>query len=111
MPQCRARTADFDTERKKAGLCMPAKAWFCSRQWTADGRTGAVSGRIVILNGAPRAGKSSIAACMQEPQIRQRNDQLGVESLGTTPEELATVLRDEAIKWREVITRAGIRLE
>jgi tripartite-type tricarboxylate transporter receptor subunit TctC len=52
-----------------------------------------------------------IAACMEEPQIRQRNDQLGVESLGTTPEELATVLRDEAIKWREVITRAGIRLE
>ncbi len=52
-----------------------------------------------------------IAACMREPQIRQRNDSLGVESIGSTPEELAKVLRDEAIKWREVITRAGIRLE
>jgi tripartite-type tricarboxylate transporter receptor subunit TctC len=52
-----------------------------------------------------------IAASMQEPQIRQRNDGLGVESLGTTPEVLAQVLRDEATKWRDVITRAGIRVE
>ena len=52
-----------------------------------------------------------IAATMQDPGIRQRNDSLGTESLGTTPEELATVLRAESIKWRAVIERAGIRLE
>jgi tripartite-type tricarboxylate transporter receptor subunit TctC len=70
---------------------------------------------IAVRSGTPQPVidrlSREIAACMQEPRIRERNDSLGTESLGTTPEELATVLREESIKWRGVIERAGIRLE
>jgi hypothetical protein len=43
--------------------------------------------------------------------VVRRNDGLGVESVGTTPEECARVLREESAKWRDAIARAGIRLE
>ena len=54
---------------------------------------------------------AAIARAMQDPLVRQRNDSFGVESIGSTPEECGRVLREESIKWRAVITRAGIRLE
>ena len=69
---------------------------------------------IAVRSGTPQPIierlSRDIAATMQDPVIRQRNDSLGTESLGTTPEELAAVLREESIKWRGVIERAGIRL-
>lgn len=54
---------------------------------------------------------AEIAGCMREPQITQRNTSLGVESIGSTPDELAEVLATEAVKWRAVIDSAGIKLE
>ncbi len=52
-----------------------------------------------------------IALCMREPGIVARNNALGVESIGSTPEELGAVLAAEAQKWRRVIAAANIRLE
>ncbi|MDB5373941.1 MAG: hypothetical protein JWP04_2583 [Belnapia sp.] len=45
------------------------------------------------------------------PEFIERNRQLGTEAIGSTPEELGQLWREEASKWRDVITRAAIRLE
>lgn len=70
---------------------------------------------IAVRSGTPRPIveklSDALAQAMRDPAVRRRNDSLGVESVGTTPEECARVLRAEATKWRAVIERAGIRLE
>ena len=41
----------------------------------------------------------------------ERNRQLGTVAEGSSPEELGRIWREEYAKWREVITRANIRVE
>lgn len=45
------------------------------------------------------------------PEIRARFDQLGVEPLGSTPEEASRFLDEEIAKWAKVITTANVKLE
>jgi tripartite-type tricarboxylate transporter receptor subunit TctC len=70
---------------------------------------------IAVRAGTPRpiveALSHQIQTAMRDPAVLARNAPLGVVPVGSTPEELAGVLRSESAKWREVITRAGIRLE
>ncbi|MDB5373944.1 MAG: hypothetical protein JWP04_2586 [Belnapia sp.] len=70
---------------------------------------------IAVRSGTPAPIVARLAAevagCMREPQITQRNASLGVDSIGSTPEELASVLATESVKWRAVIDSAGIKLE
>jgi len=70
---------------------------------------------IAVRSGTPGATvtrlSEAVAGAMRDPAVRQRNDGLGVESVASTPEDCARVLREEAIKWRAVIARANIRLE
>jgi len=42
-------------------------------------------------------------------EVRAFFDKQDVETIGSTPAELATYIRDEIAKWRKVITAAGIR--
>jgi tripartite-type tricarboxylate transporter receptor subunit TctC len=70
---------------------------------------------IAVRAGTPRpiveALSHQIQTAMRDPAVLARNAPLGVVPVGSTPEELAGVLKSESAKWREVITRAGIRLE
>ena len=52
-----------------------------------------------------------VRAVVAEPSFVERNRALGTEAEGSTPEELGRVWREEYAKWREVITRANIRVE
>ncbi len=45
------------------------------------------------------------------PEFSQRLLDLGAEPAATTPEQFATLLREEAAKWAEVIKAAGIRAD
>jgi tripartite-type tricarboxylate transporter receptor subunit TctC len=47
-------------------------------------------------------------AALGEPQIRQRLEGLGLEVMGSTPEDFGTFLRKEMAKWEPVIKSAGI---
>jgi tripartite-type tricarboxylate transporter receptor subunit TctC len=49
-----------------------------------------------------------IAAAMADPAVRTRFAELGAEPLATTPEELGRHISVEIVKWREIITKAGI---
>lgn len=45
----------------------------------------------------------------QLPDVQSRSRQLGVEAVGTTPEEMADRIRLDIEKWADVIDKAGIQ--
>jgi tripartite-type tricarboxylate transporter receptor subunit TctC len=49
-----------------------------------------------------------LAAAMGDPAVRARLIELGAEPVISTPEELATFMRSETAKWRDIIVNAGV---
>ena len=74
----------------------------------------APSGWLALL--APRGTPKSIiaklhvelAAAIADPVVRDKFAELGAEPVASTPEELARFVSSEIVKWRDIITRAGI---
>ena len=58
---------------------------------------------------------STLGAAMQQvlqmPDIRQRLSGLGIEAIGSTPEQFGENLRAEMAKWRLAVKAANIRVE
>ncbi len=48
---------------------------------------------------------------LQQPEIRERFTAQSVEVVTSTPEEFAQFIRSEMVRWRQVTSAAGIRLE
>jgi tripartite-type tricarboxylate transporter receptor subunit TctC len=74
----------------------------------------APSGWLALL--APRGTPKPIIAKLQEalataiadPGVRDRFAELGAEPVASTPQELARFIAAEIVKWRDIITKAGI---
>ncbi len=68
---------------------------------------------------APAGTPKDITALLQReilkvialPDVKQRMNALGFETVGTTPEESAERLKREGAKWTSVIKQAGIKAE
>lgn len=45
------------------------------------------------------------------PDVKERLDAAGFETLGTTPEQFATYIRTEIEKWGKVVKAAGVRAD
>jgi tripartite-type tricarboxylate transporter receptor subunit TctC len=52
-----------------------------------------------------------VNAVLADPDFRRRMTELGEETVGGTPEELAETIRIESARWKAVITSAGIKAE
>ena len=52
-----------------------------------------------------------ITAVLQMADVREQLTATGVEPIGTTPEQLAALMRSELEKWTKVIRAAGIKLD
>jgi tripartite-type tricarboxylate transporter receptor subunit TctC len=65
--------------------------------------------------GTPAAITGTLAAAMKRiadaPDFRARVAELGAEPAVGTPAEARAFIKEEAAKWREVITKTGARLE
>lgn len=48
---------------------------------------------------------------LAEPEVRRRYAELGLEIVGSTPEQFSHTIDAELIKWAKVIKTASIRLE
>ncbi len=48
---------------------------------------------------------------INESDIKDRFNQIGIEPVGNTPEQAAKFLADEVAKWAKVITAAGVKAE
>jgi tripartite-type tricarboxylate transporter receptor subunit TctC len=54
---------------------------------------------------------SEINRALQMPDVRERLNALGAETVGTTPQEFADHIRAEIPKWAAVIKTAGVQIE
>jgi tripartite-type tricarboxylate transporter receptor subunit TctC len=54
---------------------------------------------------------SETAKAMQSPEIRAKLEPIGVEPVGSTPEQAAKFLADEVARWAGVIKAAGVKPE
>jgi tripartite-type tricarboxylate transporter receptor subunit TctC len=65
--------------------------------------------------GAPREAvqkvSAEVAKILAAPETRARFEQLGIEAVGSSPEDASKFLQDEIAKWAKVITTAGVKAE
>jgi tripartite-type tricarboxylate transporter receptor subunit TctC len=54
---------------------------------------------------------NSVMKAARSPDLRQRLLDLGTDPVGSTPEEFAKMLREEIVKYAEVVKRSGARAE
>ena len=52
-----------------------------------------------------------IVKVLNRPDVKERHFNTGVETVGSTPEELAAKIKSEMAKWGKVIKDAGIRVD
>ena len=52
-----------------------------------------------------------IQRCMQQPDVKAKFLSAGVESVGSTPERFAAIVKSEMAKWGKLIKDAGIRVD
>ena len=65
--------------------------------------------------GMPRAMvdriRNDVVAVLQKPEVREKLLDMGVEPVGTTPEELAADIKAETNTWGDIIRAAGVKAE
>ncbi len=52
---------------------------------------------------------ATVIKAIATPQVRERFAQMGVEALGSTPEEFAAFIKEDFARWQRVVQAAGIR--
>jgi tripartite-type tricarboxylate transporter receptor subunit TctC len=52
-----------------------------------------------------------IARVLNRPEVKERHFSIGVETVGSSPEELAAVIKSDIVKWGKVIKDLGIRAD
>jgi tripartite-type tricarboxylate transporter receptor subunit TctC len=48
---------------------------------------------------------------VKDPATNKRLIEAGIDPATSTPEELRTVISAEVVKWRDVINKAGIKVD
>lgn len=70
---------------------------------------------VIAPSGVPQALRrrmgADIARAVKSPPLSEKMIQLGMEPVGSTPEEYDAVIRTEIDKWSRVVKTAGIRME
>lgn len=55
--------------------------------------------------------RSAMARVMADPDVRKQFVEIGVEPIGSTPEELATLSRRDAARWKTVAAKSGFKAQ
>jgi tripartite-type tricarboxylate transporter receptor subunit TctC len=53
--------------------------------------------------------QKAVATVLKQPDVREKLLAQGAEGVGSTPEQLDKIVKDEIVKWRDVISRANIK--
>jgi tripartite-type tricarboxylate transporter receptor subunit TctC len=75
----------------------------------------------IIVQGIVAPGKTpsalvnrlseEIARVLHRPDVKERHLSIAVETVGSSPEAFAALIKDDMMKWGKVIKQAGIRLD
>ena len=72
-------------------------------------------GGIVVPVGTPKAVvvklNAEINKALRTPALRERYAAIEAEPAGGTPGEFATLVRQDTVKWAEVIKKSGAKLD
>jgi tripartite-type tricarboxylate transporter receptor subunit TctC len=70
---------------------------------------------LVAPRGTPRAVidkvNSQVVDAMSDATVRGRFIEFGAEPMSTSPDDFGRYIASEVVKWRDIITKAGIKLE
>lgn len=89
---------DVPTLREQ-GVAMDAGAWFA--MYGNAGMTPAQAQRL----------SSAVQAALKEPAFAQRMSALGLEPIGSNPEQLAAVQRADLAKWAKPVKASGFQAD
>ena len=77
-------------------------------------RISAASPLSVATHGTPQAIvrtlNGAINEAIQAPDVKERFEQLNIESRPTTPEEFRAFVQDQMARWGKVVKEANIKL-
>jgi tripartite-type tricarboxylate transporter receptor subunit TctC len=69
----------------------------------------------VAPKGTPRAVveklNAEIGRTLKEPEFAAKISTIGIDPLGSTPDEFAVFLRKEIPRWKQIVTDAGVKIE
>ena len=85
---------DVPTLREQ-GVAMDAGAWF------------AMYGPGTLPRAQAQRLPQAVAAAMRDAGLRKRLDELGLEPIGSTPEQLAAVQKADFEKWARPVKATG----
>jgi tripartite-type tricarboxylate transporter receptor subunit TctC len=52
-----------------------------------------------------------IARLVQAPDLRERLAAVGIDTVGSSPEEFGAFIRQEIATWAKVVKNSGVRVE
>ena len=54
---------------------------------------------------------ADVVALLKQPAFRAKMTEIGLDPVGSTPDQASLFLQDEIAKWSKVITAAGVKPE
>ena len=70
---------------------------------------------VMAPAGTPRSVvmrlNSEILRALKVPEVKERLENVGFEIVGSSPDECATYIRSEIVKWAKVVKASGIKAE
>ena len=89
---------DVPTLREQ-GVAMDATAWF------------AMYGPGTLPREQAQRIAQAVATAMKDPVLRKRFDDIGLEPIGSTPEQLAAVQKADLAKWEKPVKATGYQAD
>lgn len=101
------------TSSKRSAL-LPEVPTVAEAAGVADFQAASWSALMAPAN-TPEALRDAVAADIHRllavPEVQQRLRSLGAEAVGTTPQELARIMRSESARYESIIRKANIRAD
>lgn len=87
------------TTLREQGVAMDATAWF------------AMYGPGALPREQAARIQQAVATAMRDPALRQRFEAIGLEPIGSTPEQLAAVQKADLAKWEKPVKATGYQAD
>jgi tripartite-type tricarboxylate transporter receptor subunit TctC len=114
MPQVRAGLAKSIVVTAKERIPAASDVPTMAEQGVADFVSGTWAG-IIAPAGTPKEIVDRIAAeakkALADPALKDKLVEQGIVAVGSSPDEFRAFVGEEIVRWRKVITDAGIKME
>jgi tripartite-type tricarboxylate transporter receptor subunit TctC len=114
MPQVRSGLAKAIVVTAKERIPAASDVPTMAEQGVADFISGTWAG-IIAPAGTPKEIVDRVAAeakkALADPALKDKLVEQGIVAVGSTPDEFRAFVAEEIVRWRKVITDAGIKME